>query len=92
MIATKSRQQRSFSNLRATHEATNRERLLEAKSIIKTDIYQKLDDLRSEYEHRVEQSKQKLDAKYAIKEPSLVNEGNGTYGREVEAYKRSKEV
>ena len=92
MIATKSRQQRSFSNLRATHEATNRERLLEAKSIIKTDIYQKLDDLRSEYEHRVEQSKQKLDAKYANKEPSLVNEGNGTYGREVEAYKRSKEA
>ena len=57
MIATKSRQQRSFSNHRATHEVTNRERLLEAKSIIKTEIYQKLDDLRSEYEHRVEQSK-----------------------------------
>ena len=54
MIMTKSRHQRSFSNLRATHETTNRERLLEAKSIIKTEIYQKLDDLRSEYEHRVE--------------------------------------
>ena len=90
---TKSRHQRSFSHLRATHESTNRERLLEAKSLIKTEIYQKLDDLRSDYEHRVETSKSKLDAKYANKEPTLANEGGGgTYGREVDAYKRSKEA
>ena len=38
----------------------------------------------------METSKSKLDAKYANKEPTLA--GDGTYAREVEAYKRSKEA
>jgi phage-related minor tail protein len=69
LIVTKSRHQRSLSHLRATHEATNRERLLEAKSLIKTALHQRLDDLRSDYEHRLETSKAKLDAKYANQDP-----------------------
>ena len=89
---TKSRHQRSLSHLRATHEATNRERLLEAKSLIKTALHQRLDDLRSDFEHRLESSKAKLDAKYANQDPGLPNEAGATYAREVEAYRRAKEA
>lgn len=54
MHTQKSRHHRSMSNFKQNHEAAHRERLLEVKSQIKTELYQKLDDLRSDYEHKVE--------------------------------------
>jgi len=83
-----------MSTYKQTHESVHKERLIEAKSVLKTELYQRLDDLKADYEQRTEQSKLKLDAKYSNKEAGIIQEtaDDGTYSKQVEIYKRSKEA